>query len=64
METPPRSHNHPRVDYRFVPISLIFPHNEAANKKMMHAPTHQSSVCYLRNHSLQSRLIIMSKPSK
>jgi len=39
METPPPSHNHPRVDHRFVLISLIFPHNEAANEKMMHAPT-------------------------
>jgi len=39
METPPHSHNHPRVDHWFVPISLIFPHNEAANEKMMHAPT-------------------------
>jgi len=39
METPPPSHNHPRVDHRFVLISLIFPHNEAANEKMIHAPT-------------------------
>ena len=39
METPPHSHNHPNVDHRFVLISPIFPHNEAANRKMTHAPT-------------------------
>ena len=33
METPPHSHNHPCVDHWFVLISLIFPHNEAANEK-------------------------------